>query len=137
MNLVASGNHIFVSAGDVAHLLAKRNCKLQLVTVPDIFVENESFIFRKKDPRLPQINRTTITAFNFISHVDEKYDRKAQESDDCSHSAEDSSYQNRSLDITRLSGTLFLLLTGSGCAICVFVMENCVSHLRDRHVAVA
>ncbi len=124
MNLVASGNHIFVTDGEIAVWLAGQNCKLQIITVPDIFVENESFIFRKKDPRLPQINRATTNARSFINHLDEKY-RKALEPD-CLLLTEDSSFRSRPLDLTTLSGTLFLLLIGSGCALGILAMELCV-----------
>ncbi len=123
VNLVVSGNYIFVSGFHVALSLARQNCELQYVTIPGMFVENESFIFRKNDPRLPQINRATINALSFVHHVDEKY-RKALESD-CIDLAENSSPHGQPLDIISLSGTLFLVFCGSVCALSLFALEIC------------
>ncbi len=124
VNLVSLGTHIYVGAYSTVLVLAQKNCLLQTVTVPDIFVENMSFIFRKNDPRLQKINQATIESLPFIRHVTEKY-RKSLQSQ-CSNQFADSVTLTRSLSITSLSGTLLLLLVGSGCAFSFLAVEICL-----------
>ncbi len=120
MGLITFHNHIFVSTYSGALLLARQNCHLQVVIIPDIFVENESFIFRKNDTRIRRINQATVESLSYIEQVNAKYLKSGTECSDAS-----SSVFTRPLGLTRLSGTLLLLLVGFGCALGIVTTEAC------------
>ncbi len=60
VNLVTSGTHICVGTFSKVMVLAQKNRLLQAVSVPDIFVDNFSFIFRKNDPHLELLCGDTL-----------------------------------------------------------------------------
>ncbi len=121
IELVSAGTHIYEASYSAIVMLASRNCLLQAVTIADIFVENESYIFRKNYPSLALINEATITSISYIGYVNKKYETPLK-----SNCPDDSSTNSRPLGMTSLSGTLFLLLVGSGCALGIFVFEACL-----------
>ncbi len=128
VNLVASGTHVYVDAFDVVLMLSGKNCFLQVATVPDIFRETESFIFRKNDPRLRKLNQATKESIDFTGHVEAKYKKSVQSK--CPQQS-DSTDRTRPLNITSLSGTLLLLVAGLGCAFGFAVVETCLYNRRS------